>query len=60
MSRRISSKWQKTLKLKMVCGGIKPVNKKSGYASMAYYSQGWLYSKGITEEDFLRWAEQHL
>ncbi|HHU9775418.1 TPA: hypothetical protein ACUKZM_001925, partial [Escherichia coli] len=22
--------------------------------------QGWLYSKALPKEDFLRWAEQHL
>lgn len=25
-----------------------------------HYGQGWLYSKALPKEDFLRWAEQHL
>ncbi|MFR8677627.1 MAG: hypothetical protein ACLVEM_09070, partial [Escherichia coli] len=25
-----------------------------------HYGQGWLHSKALPKEDFLRWAEQHL
>lgn len=51
----------KTLKLKMVAEGIETPNQESWLRQHGvHYGQGWLYSKALPKEDFLRWAEQHL
>ncbi len=51
----------KTLKLKMVAEGIETSKQEEWLRQHGvHYGQGWLYSKALPKEDFLRWAEQHL
>ena len=50
----------KTLKLKMVAEGIETSKQEEWLRQHGvHYGQGWLYSKALPKEDFLRWAEQH-
>ncbi|MBA8248858.1 cyclic-guanylate-specific phosphodiesterase PdeB [Escherichia coli] len=51
----------KTLKLKMVAEGIETSKQEEWLRQHGvYYGQGWLYSKALPKEEFLRWAEHHL
>ncbi len=60
MSRHISSKWQKTLKLKMVAE-IETSKQEEWLRQHASLRSGaGSTARALPKEDFLRWAEQHL